>query len=493
MPSPPKRLCELVQLESIVQPAFKIMRRSLNDRRSYKSQSQAGSVTGEEAEFSDVEPSESGSIGGRSNATGGSSKKRLTIEEREAAYNEARSRIFMDFQEKEKDKEKNLSASSSSVSLVSGSASTSGGGSSITGDIDEPASSPATESEQSVTLPRDKKGPRHPPRNTSSRSLRSSALPFNGNPRNSGASSPPFAYANIYDPSEHQVYDPSQQSPHSGYPPQYFYPYLPPGPPNSYYGGHPYYATYNPYQMHHPSPHSASDPSTPSNGDTHVPPLYGGYHPHYGWSRPSLQSPPHNQQPPHPLPLQPHNTNHPVIPPPPPMHNSHYPPYPPPAPSHAYTYPLPFYPPPPEQHTESPAPHPSPNMFDVPGMMNGNVMGSHLNASATPMMSRSGIPSLSNNDPSHNGHHNDFIGQGRVAPPSMNHGHSAWSYGPRVSQGGYASLTSSGCGSPDTVGPRFNNSRRQSGSGNPSSAYSRSSNDEVSSTAVSSMPFHTIL
>ena len=489
MPSPSKRLCELVQLESIVQPAFKIMRRSLNDRRSYKSQSQTGSVTGEEAESSDVEPSESGSLGGRSNATGGSSKKRLTIEEREAAYNEARSRIFMDFEEKEKDKEKNLSASSSSVSLVSGSASTSGGGSSITGDIDEPASSPATESEHSVPLSRDKKGSRHPSRNTSSsHSLRSSAPPFNGNPHNSEGSSPSFAYANIYDPSEHQAYDPSRQSPHSGYPPQYFYPYPPSGPPNSYYGGHPYYPPYNPYQMHHPSPHSASDPSTPSSGDSYVPPPYGTYHPHYGWSQPSLQSPPHIQQPP---PLQPHNTNHPGIPPLPPLHNAHYPLYPPPAPSHAYTYPLPYYPPP-EQHTEPPATHPSSNMFDVSGMNNGNMMGNHLNASATPTMTRSGIPSLSSNDPPHNSHHDDFVGKGRVAPFGVNHSHSAWNYGPRVNQGGYSSLTSPGSGA-DTVGPRFNTSRRQPGSGNPSSAYTRSSNDEASSTAVSIIPFHTNL
>lgn len=41
-----------------------------------------------------------------SNTTGVVDKKRMTIEEREAAYNEARSRIFMDFEEKEKVKNK---------------------------------------------------------------------------------------------------------------------------------------------------------------------------------------------------------------------------------------------------------------------------------------------------------------------------------------------------------------------------------------------------
>ncbi|KAF5329006.1 hypothetical protein D9758_014912 [Tetrapyrgos nigripes] len=60
----------------------------------------------EDADSSDVEPSEASSMGGRSNATGGSGKKWMTIEEREAAYNAARNRISMDFEEKEKEKEK---------------------------------------------------------------------------------------------------------------------------------------------------------------------------------------------------------------------------------------------------------------------------------------------------------------------------------------------------------------------------------------------------
>jgi len=45
-------------------------------------------------------------------------KETLTLEQREAAYNEARSRIFMDFEEKVKE---DMSASSSTFSLVSGS------------------------------------------------------------------------------------------------------------------------------------------------------------------------------------------------------------------------------------------------------------------------------------------------------------------------------------------------------------------------------------
>src|ERR1700729_2885938 len=100
------------------------MRRTLNERIRSKPHTPAGSVAGDDADLSDVEPSESGSFGGRSSAPG-ISKKQRTIEEREAAYNEARTRIFMEFQEKEKEQEKDMSASSSTQSLVSESASTS--------------------------------------------------------------------------------------------------------------------------------------------------------------------------------------------------------------------------------------------------------------------------------------------------------------------------------------------------------------------------------
>ncbi|KIJ65632.1 hypothetical protein HYDPIDRAFT_76118, partial [Hydnomerulius pinastri MD-312] len=95
---PARRIAELVPAQLPAQPTIKIMRRSVADRQRSKPHSQAGSVAGEDAELSDVEPSEAGSLGGRSNTTG-SSKKHKTIAEREAAYNEARSRIFMDFEE----------------------------------------------------------------------------------------------------------------------------------------------------------------------------------------------------------------------------------------------------------------------------------------------------------------------------------------------------------------------------------------------------------
>lgn len=86
---PIRKISELVPAESSTQPAFKIMRRGINERIRSKQNSQAGSVAGDDADLSDVEPSESGSFGGRSSAAG-TSKKQRTIEEREAAYNEAR-------------------------------------------------------------------------------------------------------------------------------------------------------------------------------------------------------------------------------------------------------------------------------------------------------------------------------------------------------------------------------------------------------------------
>ncbi|KAJ7918672.1 hypothetical protein B0H13DRAFT_1568783, partial [Mycena leptocephala] len=86
---PPRRLADLAPPPAEAPPKFKIMMR--NPR------SQAGSVTGDDGDVSDVEASETGSLGGRSSAS--TSKHRRTIEERTAAYNEARSRIFIDFEE----------------------------------------------------------------------------------------------------------------------------------------------------------------------------------------------------------------------------------------------------------------------------------------------------------------------------------------------------------------------------------------------------------
>jgi hypothetical protein len=209
------------------------MRRVQQDRPKLKPASQSGSIAGEEADLSDLDPSETGSQGGRSNATGSSGhhKKYMTIEEREAAYNEARSRIFMDFEEKEKAKEKDMSASSSTFSQMSGSASTSAGrDSGSVGDIEDSLSSVPTESEWSGPVARSEKPRRSGSGNTSagsSRSLRS----FNngGSSRNSRATSPSFSYASLYEPPP-VSYDQPQYVGHPpmGYSQSYVYPPYPP-------------------------------------------------------------------------------------------------------------------------------------------------------------------------------------------------------------------------------------------------------------------------
>ena len=211
------------------------MRRVQQDRTKLKPASQSGSIAGEDADLSDLDPSETGSQGGRSNTTGSSGhhKKYMTIEEREAAYNEARSRIFMDFEEKEKAKEKDMSASSSTFSQLSGSASTSAGrDSGSVGDIEDSLSSVATESEWSGPVTRNEKPRRSGSGNTSagsSRSLRS----FNngGSSRNSRTTSPSFSYASLYEPPP-APYDQPQYigHPQMGYSHAYMYPPYPPPP-----------------------------------------------------------------------------------------------------------------------------------------------------------------------------------------------------------------------------------------------------------------------
>ncbi|KAG6886241.1 hypothetical protein C0993_010803 [Termitomyces sp. T159_Od127] len=442
--SPARRLCDLVPPEATAAPAFKIMRRSPPDRRANRAQSQAGSVAGDDADFSDADPSESGSLGGRSNATGRSNKSRMTIEEREAAYNEARSRIFMGFEEKEK--EKDMSASSSSISLASGSTS-GGGGSSVSGDIDEPASSPATESEYSAPG-REKRVGRNGSASSSSRSLRYSSN--QGSSRNSRASSPsPFTYANIYEPNQTTFYD----HPPAGYnQSQYMYPYPPPGMPHTpYYGAYPYYQ----YPYPTPPPQTPpSDPSTPSSGDPYS---SGMYPPQYAWT-------PH---PPHPMQSPPPPQMPPPGAPPPPMHSPQYPYMPSP---HPYAYPMPgYYQVTPGPPVESPPGHINNHQptYDVPRSSNGSAMAQQHNVNET------SPPNGGKNPPRHSV-------KGRSAPV-MNQGRGAWSFGPGPGQGGRITSPT------EAVGPRLNYTRRPSNNSIASSATSRSSTcDDVASTASSS-------
>ncbi|KDQ13001.1 hypothetical protein BOTBODRAFT_75122, partial [Botryobasidium botryosum FD-172 SS1] len=83
---PARRIAELVPAESSPLPTFKIMRRAMPGSSKFAPRSN-GIDEGES------DPSE---VGG---STSKGKKKHMTIAEREAAYNEARSRIFMGFEE----------------------------------------------------------------------------------------------------------------------------------------------------------------------------------------------------------------------------------------------------------------------------------------------------------------------------------------------------------------------------------------------------------
>ncbi|TRM65508.1 hypothetical protein BD626DRAFT_488987 [Schizophyllum amplum] len=236
---PTKRIAELVPAEQNVQPTFKIMRRNNLDRR--QTRSQAGSTVGDDADFSD---SEIGSVGGRSNATG-YSKRHMTIEEREAAYNEARSRIFMDFEEKER------SASSSSIS---------GGMGSTLSEYDESAGSPPTESEWSAPSAGRKEGRRST--NNPSRSMRGQSASYNaaGSSRNSRAPSPSpsFQYASLY---EQPAAATTGYEPQGGMPPyngtQYYIPF-----PTHSFPPYPFYPPFGSYQQQPPATVEEGSPTT---------------------------------------------------------------------------------------------------------------------------------------------------------------------------------------------------------------------------------------
>ncbi|KZT27919.1 hypothetical protein NEOLEDRAFT_1130422 [Neolentinus lepideus HHB14362 ss-1] len=467
---PSRRLSDLVPVELPSAPAFKIMMRGSKDRRS-KALSQAGSVAGDDADLSDVEPSESGSIGGRSSVT---SKKHMTIEEREAAYKEARTRIFMDFEEKEKEKEKDMSGSSSTRSLVSGS----GGETSSVGDIDDSNSTAPTESEWSGPIAHDKREVRRG-KGSSNRSLRSSA-------RGSRATSPAFTYASLYEPPvAGSSYDPQMGvPPPQGYVPQYMYPYpVPPGqaPGQGYLAPFPYYAPY-PYP-HQAYPLTQSEPVSPSGGEMYGPfsPPHVGYNP-YTWGPPQQQLPPPGSvqgQPSQPQQSPNQPTGIPQSQPVPqyPLPNApmYAPPY---APPHMYgQYPMPpYYPaqsaPPPQLAQPMPtSPQMQPQLMYPTELSFANGPSSPARTSANGNGSGNGSANHSRTSSRNGSNHG-----GRRGAPQARH---AWTYGPGV--GNY--------GGNETVGPRLTSSmRRQSGASNLSSLSTgnRTPGDETSSIASSS-------
>ncbi|KAL4078632.1 hypothetical protein V8B97DRAFT_1932512 [Scleroderma yunnanense] len=465
--SPHRRIAELVPAQSHAQPAFKIMRRTITDRPRSKPQSQAGSVIGEDPDLSDVEPSEAGSIGGRSNATG-SGKKHMSIAEREAAYNEARSRIFMKFEEKVKGKDKELSASSSSASLTSGSVTSSAGETSSTGDLDDSVSSPATESEWSGPAVRDKRdGCRS--NGSSSKSLRSNPPTYGSNSsRGSRPPSPSFRYPSLYEPSPASTpYDPSHHPMHPpGYANPYVYGYPQPGPPPNYIAPYPYYTPY-PYPLPQVPMH-AGDSGIPSTQPDVFTPQQHTPHPgvfvaYGGWDcppqHPQLPPLPPTQQPPHQSP------GTPIAPP-----ASQYPPFPS-VPSYgAYPVPAFYHLPPPLTHFPSSLgpqnhPHGSPEYNGGHGTHNGFSPGRPY-----PGVAGQQSPTMTNKP--------------RGAPPAR----SAWSYGPGVGMGGFGvanvSTRSNSCG--EVVGPRLSSAIRRPGNGHSNTVNRAPAGDEASSTASSS-------
>ncbi|TCD67971.1 hypothetical protein EIP91_011772 [Steccherinum ochraceum] len=489
---PVRRVSELVPVEENAQPAFKIMRRTVQDRARSRYNSQPGSVAGEDADLSDVEQSETSSVGGRSNATG-TSKRHLTIEEREAAYKEARSRIFMGFEEKEAEKEKDSSANSSTHSLVSGSGSTSGGRSSA-GDADDSASSAATESEWSGPATREKRdGWRAGSTTSSSRSTRLSDTSYtkngSGSSRNSRATSPSFTYPTLYDPSNaaSSSYDPAYgaQGPPHGYI-QYYYPYGPPAnmaaqPP--YMAPYPYYPYGYASPPHQPSPHH-SDPTSPAATDTgylqgQPPPLpqIAGYPNTYMWPQPHA-----GHQPPHMPPPQ--QGTHPVPPTPIQQPSSQgqagQVPY-----GYAqgpYAYQVPYYPPTQFPQGQPMQPPPTPPHTQPPGHQYPSEM---MYPVENPALSFSnGVHAVDSNGNSRTSSRNSNHmgangGPRRGGPPRPRQ---AWSYGPGASGVGFQY----GAQGSEQVGPRLTTRRTSGTSSGSGSAGNRTPGDEASSTTSSS-------
>ena len=476
--SPPKRISELVPLEQTKQPAIKIMSRSVQDRIRAQSQSRTSSVNGEDAESSDVEPSEAGSLGGRSAAV--RSKKALTLEERSAAYNEARSRIFLDFEKKTKEKDNDMSASSSTFSLVSGSASTSGGGSSSAGDMDDSISTAPTESEFSGPVARDNKNERRNGSGANSAgSSRATMLPpkHPSSSRGSRASSPSLTYASIYDPGSNPVpYDAGQAVPmQRPYPQHLVYHYPPPsqeqGPGQGFVQPQPipYYSYGYPQPPPLPPllpPHHASTSEPP--GPTADPQASGIFLPPAHHPQQMMYMAPQYSWAPNSPPVPSsgglsgtHSLPHP--------HPSQYSFAPPSTPQYGgYNIP-PFYPPMGPMHTPAQGQQPLPQPTHPVGMspmLQGNDLGIRV------------MPPITMN--------NDHVDpRGRKRGNSRN-GSGSFSHGPMFGCSfGVSGMT--GGSSPienntNIVGPRLNNSmRRTSGTSN----GSRTPGDEASSVAVS--------
>lgn len=431
------------------------------------------------------------------------SKKHMTIAEREAAYQAARSRIFMGFEEKPAKDRDNAFSSTFSLISASGSGSQSGGAGGSAASDDDNASSAPTESEWSVAgTDRRRGGDSGVSSAGSTRSFRASTLPYNasgyGSGRASGTASPAITYPSLYDQSGHasgyeQATYPAPPGAYMAAPyPMYAYA-PPPHTPGHVGGPAPYMAAYPMYppQYHYGPPpiqphHPASDPSSPSMGPV------DGYHrqamsfvnPHpYGWPPPPAhpQQSPETHSPPAPGPQQilspPIQGPPPASAPYPPAHYSYMtPPYP--------GYPNYFQPPPPQpqpllihanSQTAHSLEHPPTNCYPPDHSVQSHP--SNGNGSPSPTLSRH-----SNNS---GGSLNGMSANKRGAPPAR----SAWSYGPGVglhaSPAGAPIHFPSGNGGGEVVGPRLSSTVRRISGASAGSNGSRTPGDETASTAVS--------
>ncbi|KAF8327210.1 uncharacterized protein EI90DRAFT_2975212 [Cantharellus anzutake] len=352
---PSLRMAEIVPVENAPAPAFKIMRRSANDRPvPRKALSNSG-----EGESDDGQGSEAGSSI-KSVGLAQRKKQHMTIAEREAAYNEARSRIFLS-------ETPVASAASSSTQSLNSTPVTGDSTASVTSDD----VGPATPSETFVPKGNQKK--RHNPskerRNESQRA--SPKTPYDVGD-DSDFNRNAFTYPSLYEPSASVAtpFDPLQYMGAAQAPPQanengpvpMAYPSYPPfaGYPAPYMAHYPFYP-YDPRQFpyHLPQPNSDAHntaippPNAPQNG-----PSYPVYPPGGPWYPPPGQVMP----PPLGVPV-PTNTNSPRMGlpvPTGPSNPSQFPIYPPGQPY--------YFTPPPQQHgsplTESPIQqHPTPSMM----------------------------------------------------------------------------------------------------------------------------------
>jgi len=277
-------MVDVVPSDTSSSPAFKIMRRSTTDKLGRKARS--GSADAES------DGSDAGSSG-----LSQKKKKNMTIAEREAAYNEARSRIFSSFE----DRDEITSASSSTHSL----------------------SNPPSVSDNAInvtTVEDENKPPDSSALRTGSKGSAKRAGGkdrWNDPPRSSNSDFDPdfdrrsFSYAPIYEQPTPNAYDSPYAMSHpphpeeQGYVPPHYAMYPPhPGYPPPYMTPYPYYYDIRHYGYPNHPPPQGRDGSSSANGPPGVSP-YPMYPPA---GMPGWHSPPPPPQPP-----QPSNLSAPVV------------------------------------------------------------------------------------------------------------------------------------------------------------------------------------